>query len=253
MEPLMSVNVPIRRIERLFHVGSLRSEDRKNGCALDGGSLEGFALSASPCPHAWRQIARRGGNDLWLLERVGGTFLDVHSALRSPKLMEHVRAWGGEMGFVEAANAWRLWQSDEEGRPIYSDFRTKDAAEHELDDEDESMRIEPVKMLLAKPSLVQLVGFPNCSDNAASDAREALLVAYAMRELRDSLGVDGFFASDIYEPEYLSAPRAGIFQEELISWGRKNIAWGMVDDEEELDAVPPVLRVPVESRLALAP
>lgn len=72
---LAGAPVPPRTFEALFHVGTLRPEDK--GC--DGPSWEGHGLSVSVHPAAWTRIARLGGRPTWKLVNDQARFVDVHA------------------------------------------------------------------------------------------------------------------------------------------------------------------------------
>ena len=84
---------PVRQLDEVFHVGSMRSG------AKSSMSFEGAGLSVSLHPTIWRRIGK-GWVDgkLWRLTRAGGRFLD-HAAM-SESMHAAILRWGADNGYV---------------------------------------------------------------------------------------------------------------------------------------------------------
>lgn len=224
-------DIPYIGLGRVFHIGTM---DRKNlGAGAGGSSLEGDCLSVSLCPHAWRYIAKLGGNDLFELTKEDGRFVDIHALLDGGRLPEIVE-WAKETGLAREANLWKAWYLDAESDEWrYFTCRTEDEAYDEAEPDgigpDGVPAVSEVTVPIGTWRLAQATGMRLRDDE---DATDAILLAFAMTEA----DADGAWWRERHDPDMLSAPRGGIFKDKVEGWTARRIAWKDVDDEEELAA-----------------
>lgn len=192
-----------KSFKTLYHLGSMNPANK----GIQGSSLEGKGLSVSECPDAWRQIARLGGLPCWTLRRPGNQFLDYHK-LSAPQWAS-VTAWGEAQGLVVPATLWVLtYEDDELGGEVEQVFASLEAANAEVESEDEGLTSRPG--FLGTESLSARMG----RDVPPSLTLDFLALAYA----EDQLDIDGVYWADKLDPGAYSAPRAVIFPCKLQSW-----------------------------------
>lgn len=177
----------------LFHVGSLKLEDKKVA------SFEGDGLSVSPCPDSWRIIARITG-DTWKIEE-SLKFLDAHS-LTSKQKAEIVN-WAQGQGFIVSSTLYKVeWFDDEMNQMMHTLFKDHDEAHEEA--EDMGTDLIPVDDYLSTES------FPDETVRAGMTSIEfmdILLAAYVKAEHPE---VDGVWWNDKHDVNRYSAPRGVI-------------------------------------------
>lgn len=219
--------LPIVELDRVWHVGSMDPARKGRN------SYEGGGLSVSIHPEEWAEIARLGG-ETWLLERGGGSFLDVHSL--DDRQRQTIRAWALDRELCESITVFRAIGEDEEGGTSWIDCESRDEAMEELglfavgdgyeselsgqshSAEDVDAMIVEVGGLRATRKLLDLM----CHDRPAIGelAEDLAIVAYAMAVLE----VDGCWWDDRLDPARLSAPRGTIFEARLAEWAVSVVA-----------------------------
>ena len=240
------MQIPVIHLGRVFHVGSMDP----SRLGANGSSQEGRCLSVSLCPNAWTSIARLGGNPWHELTRKDGAFLDVHAVLDDPETLRTAVDWAVGEGLAGRATLWRAWRYDDEAESWgYMTLATEaeafeEAGGGDLYDEpcqvegpDGRPGIEAAETVVGTPALAALTGFRH---DASGDATDAVLVAWALSVAAEAVpgGLDGVWWREEYDPDVLSAPRAGIFPDRVPGWAAARIAPRSVDDEEELEAMP---------------
>jgi len=221
---------PVIRAEMVFHIGTLVPAAR--GRNTGGTGVEGHCLSVSACPHAWRFIARLGGNPLWEMTRQGAFFVDL-TAVRERGLVDPVIDWAKEEKLVSEASFWRAWRFEaDSGRWIGALLRTEEAALEESgygEGPDGRPGAEAVSVPVGTWKLGHVTGAKLRPDE---DATEYALLAFAMQVP----GAEGVWWRDPYDPDEESAPKGAIFPERIRGWKRRQVPWADVDDEEALSA-----------------
>lgn len=221
--------LPYIALDRVFHIGTL--DKTQIGRNSGSHSLEGNNLSVSVCPHAWRFIARLGGNNLYEMHRKNGRFVDIH-AIRDQGLLPEVLEWAKAEKLVKDVQLWRAWSKDAETDEWrYELFPDENSAWYEVDPDeggpDGGEAVEEVTVPIAQWKLISITGIKLRGDE---DATDAVLLAAAMND-NDA---DGAWWRETYDPDALSSPRGAIFQSKVSAWKPKQIGWADVDDEEEL-------------------
>jgi len=228
---LESFEIPFIDLDRVFHIGTMDSG--RLGKGAGGASLEGDCLSVSLCPHAWRYIARLGGNDLFELTNQGGRFVDIHALIEDGRVPQIVE-WAKGLGLAKDANLWKSWNFDDEADEwrYFVCATEEEAIEEGAEDgigPDGGPAVCEVTVPVGTWKLAQITGMMIRDDE---DATDAILLAFSMTVAH----ADGAWWRERFDPESLSAPRGGIFKSRVSGWTAKKIAWKDVDDEEELDA-----------------
>lgn len=221
---------PVILIEKVFHIGTLDPAFR--GRNSGGTGPEGHCLSVSHCPHAWRFIARLGGNPLWELTRPGARFVDL-TALVEHGMVPSVIEWARSEKLVREARLWRAWiRDDDTGEWRFVLCRTEDDALEESgygDGPDGRPGAEEVAVPVGTWKMAHLTGAKMRPDG---DATGYALLAFAM-QVPD---VDGAWWRDPYDLDTLSAPKGAIFPDRVKGWKRRQVQWSDIDDEAELEA-----------------
>lgn len=226
---MSNIRIPVVRTERVLHIGTLQASLKGRHF---GSSLEGHCLSVSHCPHAWRDIARLGGNTLWALENPRGVFLDAIRVARNARLRRLIEAWGVLNGFSGPEIRWKVWSTDEDGEWRYILCGTEQDALWEAEDGENEQGprggpvVEAVQVLTGTHRLCQRVGLVRMDDLDAFD-----FLAMVWAEDTQPL-IDGIWWRERYAPESLSAPRGGIFPTRLAQWKPHHAAFDAVSDCE---------------------
>ena len=107
--------------------------------------------------------------------------------------------------------------------------------------------VEPTEVPIGLAPLQKLTGFAMRADDDASDA---IAVAFAMLRGEELTGrpFDGVWWRETYAPELLSSPRGGIFPERVPLRTAARGFLNEVDDDVELDTMPPRGRRPDASQ-----
>lgn len=211
--PLSPPTSSLRRLNAVFHVGTLNSAHRGT---VYKQSHEGHCLSVSTCPEAWRQIARLGDAPVWQLSSPGGLFIEALSAREDSAFNTGLVLWGMEAGLVEVKTLWSAWREDAEtGDWQYTLHASREEALQEVDD---PMEMTPFGhpcvhlklMTLALPALAERV----CVNLKHRDAWDFLLMAWA----EQCTQVDGIWWDEVLDVASLSAPRGALFPSRLERW-----------------------------------
>lgn len=201
---------PLRRLSKVFHVGTLSPQDK----SFKGKSLEGNGLSVSLHPQAWRAIAKLGGMPRWKLSKPQpGQFLDAH-ALTGPHRAV-ILEWALEQGYLQFQEVWRVFWTDCETNDIsYMEFDREEQAsqEHELrlEDEDPNLDIQKVLKERATNRMTERIGF----DLGSACDFDLATTLFA----EDVLRCDGVWWNDQLDVAALSAPRGVINLPSLPTW-----------------------------------
>ena len=224
-------NLPIISLDRVFHIGTLAPSDR----GAQGESLEGHLLSISLAPHAWRRIARLGGNPLHTLSKPGGIrLLDLHAVERDAELRLQVEEWALAEALLERTDLWRAWRYDSEDDAWqYTLHASEDAALAQVDEEDEpegpdgSPAVEPCALLVGTPALAAIAQIGNLGE------RDGFDYAATVWTERTQPDLDGVWWEETYDPAGLSAPRGGIFPSRISEVTATEINWKAAPDDVE--------------------
>ncbi|MCE6959671.1 hypothetical protein LAZ40_11640 [Cereibacter sphaeroides] len=238
------MNLPLIRLDEVFHVGQLDPAGREGRK-----SLEAFLLSVSIDPDEWASIARCGG-PTWSFVRENANFLDA-TALDDATL-SMIRDWAIESGYLETTTIWRVWDYDSEGDAWrYMEFTDEAQARSEasyIDPEDYGGEIpsatgeplDPVPgFVLTEAGMAELERLPS-----PTMADDGAVILWARHELlpreHDLVGI---WWNDDHNPEALSCPRGGIFPERLAAFRIENeygntppATFGLDVDREEIPA-----------------
>lgn len=244
------MDIPLIRLDHVFHVGSLDKADRGLSHRV---SQEGSGLSVSLCPNAWADIAGLG-DVMYEMTFPGAGFVDILS-VKGPARAAIV-AWATVAGYVEPTSQFRSWDWDPDGEEWRSSLHaTADEAEAEVrfsmmldDDED----LEDVKLPHRLPRgarrLVEPVAITSLTElgrrRAAGfgdgiDAWDFAVMFWAEDVLRpEDPTVMGVWWRERFAPELLSAPRGAIFDEAVSGFATRLCQMREVSDELELSGMP---------------
>jgi hypothetical protein len=200
--------LPLRRLNRVFHVGTLDPTHK----GVRGASQEGNGLSISLHPEEWTQIAKLGGGDTFKLSRKPGLFLDFHKLSKARR--EQLTQWGLTQGWCEMQPRWKLvWVDSETEEPVHMLLDTEVSARSEQEfrqEEDESASVEPVQVPVLTPTALERLGFKV----DALSTLDMLATFY----VEDCTEFDGVWWNDMLDPYALSAPRGVIVRSRLPQW-----------------------------------
>ena len=232
-------DIPVIQLDKVFHIGTLDPASR--GKNAGGSSLEGHCLSVSLCPHAWRYIARLGGNPLWEMRKPGARFVDL-TALHEKGLVPEVIEWAKAEKLVVETKLWKSWTFDDEADEWrYVLCMSEEDALEECDygkGPDGRPGAEEVTVPVGTWKLGSVTGAKVQGDE---DATDFALLAYAMQVP----GADGAWWRERFDPDILSAPRGAIFPDKVMAWRREQARWSEVDDEAELEEFERLIAPPV--------
>lgn len=194
---------PIRKIQKVFHVGTL-DPSRKSGF-----SYEGRGVSVSFHPQEWMKIARgQVSGEIITLTKSNGQFLDFHK-WNTTKRSKPAIEWGVSTGLIKIGTVYRIsYYDDELEDEVYSDYPTREEAERNSDDTSSITEIAGKPTMT--PKLSAYMGWKTVQSNLTMDA---LSVAYA-----ESIGLDGVWWNDVLDVGKLSAPRGVILPTKLNTW-----------------------------------
>lgn len=198
-----SVNIPVRKLRKVFHVGSMDASQKRPG------SYEGSGLSVSLHPDEWRMIARGGvGGSTWTLTNPNGSFLDFHKINKSTR--RSIIEWGLQQKFVQSVELYQVsWYDDELEDTMTATFDNLDDAEAEA----EMMEVEVEVLsngITGTPKLNKAVGF-SVDPSLAFDMLVTVWVD-------NTTQLDGVWWNDRLDPDVLSAPRGVISRRRLEQW-----------------------------------
>lgn len=190
--------VPTVKIKKVWHVGSMdisRKGER-------GSSYEGNLLSASPCPEAWIEICKLGGNPVFetpssvtLLDITFDQSISRHKKAFEKKMIEY----GLENDLIEYKTLYKAtFYDDELDTEFYSLHDTREEAEEEFF---EDYPVEEIKEICASDKLKALH-----SQRGIVKGLDFVMIEWAKDK-----GYDGVYWREELDPASLSAPRAGLF------------------------------------------
>lgn len=194
----INISMPIRKISKVYHVGNMNIEDKSNF------SLEGSGLSVSKNPEEWRQIARLGNSDLYLLNNTNGIFLDAYKLNKNQKNI--IINWGVEREYVEPTETYRVLYGD----GSYMEFEDLEKAKYEAGDE---YKIKRIKIGGLK-STNKLKTETKQSRIDVSQTFDLLLTIFVEK----TTNYDGIWWNDRLDVLDYSAPRGVIFNSKLNDW-----------------------------------
>lgn len=191
-------DLPTVSFPELWHVGSLRPQDKKEV------SLEGQGLSVSIHPEEWSRIARLDG-PTWQVHKEGHSFLDYRNL--STTTLEQIAAWGIEQGYVVRQPVFiASWVDDEWDQMLSTAFLDVEEAVEQVEDTEGTIE--------EQVCLVATGAFPDPTVRSGDiDPSEILSVLWAAEQ-----GFDGVWWNDIYDPLMLSAPRGVICVDRVCNW-----------------------------------
>ncbi len=191
-------NIPTKKITKVFHVGDMNIRNKSQF------SLEGSGLSVSKNPEEWRQIARLGDSDLYLLNNSNGLFLDAYRLNKKQK--NDIINWGVEQEYVEPTETYRVLYGD----GSYMEFDDLEKATYEAGDE---YKIRRNKIGGLKPTdKLKIDTKQNRID--ISQTFDLLLTVF----IEKTSDYDGIWWNDRLDVLDYSAPRGVIFNNKLKNW-----------------------------------
>ncbi len=190
--------LPTKKITKVFHVGDMNIRNKSQF------SLEGSGLSVSKNPEEWRQIARLGDSDLYLLNNSNGLFLDAYRLNKKQK--NDIINWGVEQEYVEPTETYRVLYGD----GSYMEFDDLEKATYEAGDE---YKIRRNKIGGLKPTdKLKIDTKQNRID--ISQTFDLLLTVFTEK----TSDYDGIWWNDRLDVLDYSAPRGVIFNNKLKNW-----------------------------------
>lgn len=197
--------LPLRRISKLWHVGSLNAADKGND------SQEGNGLSVSLHPEDWARIAKLG-DQFFTMTRKGGTFLDAYAMNQSTR--QSLETWGISQRYLHEAALYELTYVDDDEDVRFTLYTDEAKAQAEADflreEGEKDVKVEPTVRLVLTDSAVQRVGFKQSIDSGME-----MIAAFWVE---DCTPLDGVWWNDRYAPNSLSAPRGVINLKQLPQW-----------------------------------
>lgn len=211
--------LPLLAASELFHWGALDGPSKPNASS----SLEGCLLSCSQdeeIADAWREIAKLGGRDLWALTKpCGFSLLDIHALSAGQK--KSLTASALSAGLIAPGVAYKSSYYDSEaGARRYSLHDTQTEA-REQSFEESAARVQRLAVYRATPPLVRYWQSRHGGECIPLDLTLDASIACLLD--RNHPDIDGLFWGDIFDPDGLSAPRAGIFQRSVAASSRKRL------------------------------
>lgn len=198
--------LPLRRISKLWHVGSMNSADKGRN------SIEGNGLSVSLHPDDWASIARLGAQVYTLTRKGGGNFLDAHALRQGTR--QDLETWGVSQRWLEQGLMHELSWVDEDGDPrfiLYADEAKANAeAEAMREEGEQDVQLKPTLRMVLTDAANQRIGFKLDASLAAD------MVATFWVE--DCTPLDGVWWADRYDPASFSCPRGVICLKQLPQW-----------------------------------
>ena len=207
----------------VFHVGALTQKLRKP--KRRSSSYEGPGLSVSLTPVAWEQIARLGGQNLWVVfrrdEQQQGHFVDL-----TGKKVHQFAPRAVALGLVVAAPVFRVWTTNEDGEREFFEFTSEAEAEAEAEaNVDDNNEIEVVQGFRPTAKLQKLWARDFSSKTIPDVLTVAVLYALDMES-----EYDGAWWDERLDVERLSAPRGVIFPSKLHEWEARKVDWSEAPD-----------------------
>jgi hypothetical protein len=193
----IQTTLPVKKITKLFHVGDLDIKNKKEF------SLEGSGLSVSKNPEEWREIARLGNRDLFLLINPNGLFLDAYKLNKSQKT--NIIVWGIENGYIQLTEKFRVLYGD----GSYMEFSNLEEAKYEAGG---NYKIKRIKAGLNPSDKLKKDSKQNRID--ISHTFDLLLTVF----IEKTTNYDGIWWNDRLSVLDYSAPRGVIFNYKLENW-----------------------------------
>lgn len=196
---------PTLQIQKIYHVGTLNTNDKNNN------SYEGAGLSISNCPSSWRTINPFTKGKTFLLKKNNGLFLNRHSLKE-----EHIEAiykWGVENDYVKEKLLYQVeTYYDDLQQSYYSNHETYKEALIEADDDPEA--ITKINGYISTKKLEE-----ETMNSKSLDPLDLLITVYSDKVLN----LDGVWWNDMLDIYCLSAPRGVIFRDKLSEWNATEV------------------------------
>lgn len=214
----MTEGFPTIVFDELFHIGSLNAADK--GTTHNRVSQEGNGLSVSLDPDAWMQIAKLGGNPIWVLRpTANNSFVDAHSLSESHWAM--VMGWAQTQGLANPTEIIEVsWYDSEEDTRHAFHFDASvpgelERAQSELEDmEEQDGKLIRFSGWQTTPALNDRIGF----SVSASMVKDMALTLYVEDVLFEAQGTQGVWWEDMLDVGAYSAPRGVIHHRTQASW-----------------------------------
>lgn len=228
-EIIMRLAVPFRRVDTLYHWGTL---DSKN-VGKNGPSQEGDCLSASLCPDAWLSIARLGGETLYSMKSDEGRFVDLYAVQDDEAhqaVKDHLIELAVSKDFLVLKDVFEVDRYDEDDQYMgFQTYATFDEALIESNECEDDVR--PVQRLVGTETLA---GFVGIRPSFAFQLGELYAIFAVVKSLaNDGLRIDGVYFADRLSVHDHVAPRFGVFPERVEKWKFEQ-AKNLKDDRELL-------------------
>jgi hypothetical protein len=221
-DPCAPESWPTRSYESVFHVGSLKAQDK--GTTHNRLSWEGNGLSVSRDPQAWRQIARLGGQPTWRLKAPAGSggFVDAHALTAAH--WGCVLRWGVQAGYARSFEAIEVsWLDDELGGRCALVFdaecprEARDAHAEFEDRQEQDAQLRHVTSWRGAEALALRLGFKPLGNV------EALVLTLFVEDVLFALAPagakpHGTWWADALDVAAYSAPRGVIHKKAVSQW-----------------------------------
>lgn len=223
------MQIPCLTFPFIYHVGNLNKENR----GIRGESLEGHLLSVSNCPGEWMTIARLGENTINEVSFVDHespiVLLDMLKIEENEELIDIIKKWGLQNGFLKETQLWRAYNWDceiEEWR--YATCLTEREAFEELSNlEPEGPDGgSPVQSFNAFVGTEKMASAIQKKDVYKYDCFEYAAILWAQINVPYVIGAWWDEALDIYS---YSAPRGGVFPDQLYRLKFKQVELGQIE------------------------
>ncbi|MCA3266953.1 MAG: hypothetical protein ING19_12895 [Azospirillum sp.] len=174
--------------------------------------------------------------------------MDIFEVRRHRPSKRALIEWGLEHGLCERREIHGFVYADEElGSEVEQIFESASAAAEEA--ESYGAATFKRRILAATERLTEANGTP--PPRQPRDALEELaMLAGRATRAAGIAKIDGFYATEKYDPDAYSSPRGGIFPEAVEDWERERVDFRFVDDEVELDKAATEVRA---EKLRIAP
>lgn len=197
---------PTKTFKKLYHIGSLRLEDKGQQ------SQEGAGLTVTTHPEEWSAISEMITGALWEASKPNNRFLNMYKL--SKKHKQSIIDWGVENGYVKTKAIYRVEYYDGDlDMEVYQEYDSREEAEEENDPKD----IEEIRSgLVATSRLTNRTNYPGAGPTIAFDLLTTVFV-------EDATQLDGVWWEDRLDVSVYSAPRGVIVPSRVSSWTFKKI------------------------------
>jgi hypothetical protein len=211
--------------ERLYHVGSLDHQKKRNG-------YEGAGLSVSTHPNAWMRIARgHVTGDTHQCIKADNAFLNAH--LLSPKNVADIKNWAIESGYLTPYETVSVsWFDDEMENTVFQTFASISEAKEEFEDLEEFYDVS-----VDQGGVLPTEKLKNETRQTHMDLTG--LLDFVLPLYAEKLGLDGVWWQDRLDIVSYSAPRGVIVPSKIETWGFKCLKNGSVIDPEDDEITTP--------------